>query len=263
MKKGLCVVGALVLAAQLPLWGYDMSPSSQQVIPEIIWAAATGGGTWVTEVQIANCSPTDINISVEFYYSGGYRALMLYGGLAGYRSVRFSNVLSQMQTIDSSFAYYGRVGALWIEASSGGLIQAQARTVNGNYGKTFPGLNIIAGMTAAPGRLLIIQDIVRSDTYRTSVGFFNPTAGGINVGCWIADETGSGIGSFTKTIPAHDFQAFNPFTQAGITSGTYENCVLYIEVSAGGGATDGLMSYGSIANNFTNDTYALIARMFQ
>jgi len=263
MKRTLFIVGWLVLATQIPLWGYDTSPSNWQIVPEVIWAAATGGGTWVTELQITSFSGTSVDIYVGFAYNGGYRELTLYASLAADHSVRFPNVLSQMQTIDPSFTYYGRVGALWIEASSSGLIQAQARTVNGNYGKTFPGLNIVAGNTAASGRPMIIQDIVRSDTYRTSVGLFNTTDREFTAEFWVVDATGATVGSsFTKTIPGYGFLSFNPFVQAGITSGTYENCLLYFEVTAGSGATEGLMCYGSIANNYTNDTYALLAKQY-
>ena len=38
MKKSVCIVGFLFLAAQLPLWGYDISPSNRQIVPEVIWA---------------------------------------------------------------------------------------------------------------------------------------------------------------------------------------------------------------------------------
>jgi hypothetical protein len=260
MRRALCVAGFLVVAAQLPLWGYDTSPSHIQVIPEVIWAAATGGGTWVTEIQITSFSQTTTDLYMAFCY-GGIRDITLDVDLAPYHSLRYSNILAQLQTLDPDFIYYGRVGALWIESPTTTPIQVQARTVNANYGKTFPGLRIVAGTTAAAGRPLIIQDIVRSDTYRTSIGVFNTTGGAINAEFWIADATSATIGTFYKTIPAYGFSSFNPFTQVGITSGTYENCVLYIEVASGGGATEGLMCYGSIANNSTNDTYALIAKM--
>jgi len=56
--------------------------------------------------------------------------------------------------------------------------------------------------------------------------------------------------------------SFNPFVQAGVPSGTYDNCWLLIEVTVGGYVTGGLMCYGSLANNYTNDTYALMAKQY-
>ncbi len=68
MKKALCIIGLLVLAAQLPLWGYDTSPSTVQIVPEAIWAAATGGGTWVTELQILSLASTPADVLVFFCF---------------------------------------------------------------------------------------------------------------------------------------------------------------------------------------------------
>ena len=263
MKKILCVVGFVVLAAQIPLWGFDTSPSSLQIVPEAIWAEATGGGTWVTEIQITNFAAEPATIEVWFSYSGGSRSnIILYTGLAQYHSVRFSNILSQLQTLDSSFTYYGRVGALILDGSPG-LIQVQAKTVNGNYGKTFPGLNVVAGNTAAEGRPMIIQDLAQNATYRTSVGIYNPTIGNLTIQFTIVNANNSTVGStFSKTLLEEGFLSFNPFVQAGVPSGTYENCWLLIEVTVGGGVDQGLMCYGSIANNYTNDTYALMAKQY-
>jgi hypothetical protein len=263
MKKGLCFVAILVLAAQLSLWGYDTSPSDVQIVPEVIWAAATGGGTWVTEIQITNFAAEPAIIEVWFDYSGGSRGnIILYTGLAQYHSVRFSNILSQLQTLDSSFTYYGRVGALTLEGSPG-LIQVQAKTVNGNYGKTFPGLNLVAGNTAAIGRPMIIQGLAQNATYRTSVGVFDEEGSAPTVQFTIVDANNSTVGStFSKTLPESGFLSFNPFVQAGVPSGTYENCWLLIEMTATSYGTGGLMCFGSIANNYTNDTYALIAKTY-
>ncbi|MDH4270772.1 MAG: hypothetical protein OEW18_02215 [Candidatus Aminicenantes bacterium] len=265
MKRLLCFIGFLALAAQLPLWCYDSSPSTWQIVPEVIYAPATGGGAWVTELQITSLGTVPANIYVYFDYAGGSRGVFtLYTGLAQYRSVRFSNVLSELQALDPSFTYFGRVGSLYCYTEDvNSLIQIQARTVNGNYGKTFPGLTPLEGNTAAEGRPMMIQDLVQNATYRTSVGIYNSDSISITVTLTIVDADNLTVGApFTKTLNAYGFLSFNPFTQAGVPTGTYANCWLYINVTSGGSASNGLMSFGSIANNFTNDTYALIARMY-
>jgi len=264
MKKGLCLVGFLVLAAQLPLSGYDSSPSGLQVVPEAIWAAATGGGTWVTEIQITNYHATPADVQVYFDYNGGaVGPIMLYAGLAQFRSIRYPNILAAIDSLDAgATVYFGKVGALMFY-SPGRLLQVQAKTVNGNYGKTFPGLPPVTGNTAAENRPMIIQDLVQNATYRTSVGAYNAGSISITVTFTILDAADVTIGSsFTRTLGGYGFLSFNPFTQAGVPSGTYENCWLYINVTSGGVQDNGLMCYGSIANNLTNDTYALIAKMY-
>jgi hypothetical protein len=67
--------------------------------------------------------------------------------------------------------------------------------------------------------------------------------------------------SFDKTVAPYTQISFNPFVQAGITTGDYDDCWLYIDVTAG--ASDvGIIPYGSLANNYTNDTYALMGKQY-
>jgi hypothetical protein len=122
----------------------------------------------------------------------------------------------------------------------------------------------IAGTTAAQGRPMVIQDLVKSSMYRTSVGVYNTSPNYTYVVKFaIFDADNIQVGSsFEKTLTPSAFLSFNPFTQAGVTAGDYENCRLYIEVQSGGTDPRGVMIYGSIANNYTNDTFALIPLMF-
>src|SRR4030042_4831494 len=122
MKKVLCVVAFLVLAAPLPLWSDDQSPHYWQVLPEAVWAAATGGGTWVTQVQITNFTTTAADINVYFYFSGGNTgSFLIYSGLDLYHSVRYSNILATIDAYDiGGPVYYGKGGAVWFWGSDSG-----------------------------------------------------------------------------------------------------------------------------------------------
>ncbi|MDH4197200.1 MAG: hypothetical protein OEW05_07335 [Candidatus Aminicenantes bacterium] len=264
MKKVFCIVGFLVLAAQLPLWGYDTSPSYWQIVPEAVWASATGGGTWVTEVQITNFGADPASITVYFDTSTAPgTGFVLPDIIPPLNSVKYSNILATIDALDSSaLEYYGKVGAIWFTTGIVTVpIQVQAQTVNGNYGKTFPGLNVVEGNTAVLGRPMMIQGLVRNATYRTSVGVYNPTTTTYTVRFTIVDATNATVGVyFEKTLTTFLHLSFNPFVQAGITTGTYDNCWLYMEVTAEDYTAAGLLFYGSIANNYTNDTYALIAK---
>ena len=75
MKKSLMMafVLAAVLAAPMFLQAFDNQPATEKVVPECIWAAAAGGGTWVTEIQIINRSAisTTGHVNATFYHSGG------------------------------------------------------------------------------------------------------------------------------------------------------------------------------------------------
>ncbi|MDH4197198.1 MAG: hypothetical protein OEW05_07325, partial [Candidatus Aminicenantes bacterium] len=224
MKKRPCLVVFLVLAAQLPLWGYDSSPFSVQIVPEAIWAAATGGGTWVTEIQVTNLGAEVPYLNAAFSCAGGTSGQFPIAiALAQNKSIRFSNILSTLDALDSSgFVYYGQVGVLSISSSDiGSRIQVQAKTVNGNFGKTFPGLNPIEGNSAAKDRPMIIQDLVQNATYRTFVGAFNGNLSLVFVRFRIVDGDGAQVGSVVeKAIPVMSFVSFNPFKEAGFATGT-------------------------------------------
>jgi len=268
MKKVLCIAAFLVLAAQLPLWSYDTSPSNQQIIPEAIWAPATGGGTWVTEIQILSLASTAADVFAYFDVTGGTTVgpFLVSSGLTQFHSARSANILSTLDALDSSsFVYYGKVGALWFETSNiNSLIQVQAKTVNGNYGKTFPGLNIIESNTAAEGRPMVFLDLVQNAKYRTFVGAYNTSSTATYVVRFqIINGNNVQVGSLIdKTLAPFGFISFNPFTEAAAPAGNYENCWLTVDVLSGGSDFNGVMCFGSIANNYTNDTYALIARMW-
>lgn len=265
----------VLLVIPSALFSYDNSPNQIITIPECIWALATGGGIWVTELQITDMTfASGTVISARFYYGGGsYRSvinLWTSPGSGRGHSVIFSNILSTLQSLDSGFTYYGTVGALVLYTQdTSHVIQAQARTVNGNYGKTFQGLDWVDSNTANFNRPMMIMNLTQNATYRTFVGFFNATNGGQyqDIEFNVVDETGNLIGNmFFKTFAAWDFQSFNPFVEAGLGSGTYDNCWLYIWTTASGNSgtgTMGLFCFGSSANNYTNDTSSHIAVQVQ
>lgn len=247
---------------------YDSSPDEDIIIPEVIWAAATGGGTWVSELHITDMSG-GTQVDAWFYYGSGYRHVTLWNSPGLWRSVKYSNILATMASIDTSFTYYGRVGALWLTTQdSSHNITASVRTINGNYGKTYPGLQWIDANTANVNRRMVIHNITNNATYRTFVGIFNCSSGGWEITCEfrLIGPNNNAIGSFfTKTFSAWEFQSFNPFVEAGVGGSYYDNVWLYINPTS---TTDpsperGLMCFGSTANNYTNDTAAHIAVQFQ
>ena len=117
-------------------------------------------------------------VSVYFDYGAGNRRgpFVLWTGSVAGSKVKYSNILQQIGTIDSGFTYYGRVGTVEFQTQdSSHFIQMTARTLNGNYSKTFPGLNLVDAETADTGRVMLIQNYASNSTYRSTCGFFNPT----------------------------------------------------------------------------------------
>ena len=70
------------------------SPAQQKILPEVIWAAATGGGTWMSEVQVTDISGGS-QVSVYYNTSAGRRGpFVLWNNSGGaLRSMKYSNML--------------------------------------------------------------------------------------------------------------------------------------------------------------------------
>jgi len=179
--------------------------------------------------------------------------------------VKYANILSTIDGLDSqAFTYYGRVGAVeFLTQDASHKIHVVARTLNGNYSKTFPGLNVTDANTANTVRKMILQNFVNNATYRSTCGFFNPMADSVTIELKLIDANGSQIGStITRTLVGYDFQSFSPFNQAGVPYPTYsyDNVVLWITPTSGSGK---VMVFGASANNTSNDPAAHIGVQFQ
>ena len=241
--------------------GHDNGPSNLQILPEAIWAAATGGGTWMSEAQIVDVSGGS-TVSVTFDYGGGNRRgpFSLWTGSGAGSKVKYANILQQIGTIDSALTYYGRVGTVEFQTQDNAhFIQITARTLNGNYSKTFPGLNLVEAETADTGRVMIIQNYASNSTYRSSCGFFNPTGDAVTIEFTLLNGSGAQIGDqFTKTFVGYDFQAFLPFSEAGVPypANSYDNVILRVRPTSGSGQ---VVCFGASANNASNDPAAHLA----
>jgi hypothetical protein len=241
--------------------GHDNGPSNKQILPEAIWAPATGGGTWMSEVQIDDVTGGSA-VSAYFDYGGGSRRgpFALWTGSGAGTKVKYANILQQLGTIDSGFTYYGRLGTLEFQTQDGAhTIQVTARTLNSNNSKTFPGLNLVDAETADTSRAMLIQNYANNSTYRSTCGFFNPTANSVTVEFTLLNGSGSQIGAkFSRTFVGYDFQAFNPFNEAGMPypANAYDNVILRVRPTSGSGR---VVCFGASASNVSNDPAAHIA----
>lgn len=237
-------------------------PSSYQILPEVIWADASKGGTWMTEVQITDVTGGS-EVQVYFNYLGGSRQgpITIWASTGAYSSVKFENILSRLKIIDpTGFDYFGKIGALeFITQDSEHKIQVSARTKNGDFSKTFPGLNYMDANLADPYQPMLIQDLVSNEIYRSTLGCFNVTDQPVDVEFQLLDEAGIPIGSaFSKTVSAFEYLTFLPFAEAGIPYPDYsfDNTHIRISPTSGEGR---IFCFGATANNFTNDPAAHIA----
>ena len=252
---------------------HDTSPARDVVIPEAVWAPATGGGTWVTEIQITSFT-ADTTIQVWFVTTDTMRGPITLTTLGQYRSVLYTNILSALNSLEGgAYAYSGKSGALWFKTqSTAHRIHVQARTRNGNFGKTFQGQavynptdsSIVASYVArvSPIQRGVIQNLINNATYRSFVGFANISGSPISIQFTVIASPGGFAGTpFTKTIPGGRFVVFNPFEEAGVPypGNSFTNCWLFVNPTSGDGR---VMGFGSSTNNTTNDSFAHVMVQF-
>ncbi|MDD8013867.1 MAG: hypothetical protein PHX05_10340, partial [Acidobacteriota bacterium] len=242
--------------------GYDNGPGSLQVLPEVIWAPATGGGTWVSEVQLTDVTGGS-QVSVYYNTLTGRRGpFLLWSNTGGaLSSIKYSNLLQTIDGLDTgTFTYSGTVGSVeFVTQDSSHTIHAAVRELNGNYAKTFPGLNLVAAETADTARTMLVQNLTNNASYRTTVGFYNPTADSLTVEFTLLDNLGAQIGTqFSRTLAGHAFVSFNPFTEAGMAypANSYDNVILRVRPTSGSGS---VMCFGASANNASNDPASHLA----
>ncbi len=246
---------AVHIAVQAGDIGGFNSPSNYQVIPEVLWAEAAGGGTWMTEVQITDITGGS-EVSVYFNSTAGVRRgpVVLFTGTGPGTSVKTSNLLNILSQLDSGFNYEGQVGTVeFVTQDESHKIQVIARTLNENYSKTFQGLSRHTANTLGTGRTMMVQNLLSTDTFRTAFGAFNPTDDSVTATFTLIDQYGNTIGTpVTKSFSGHHYQAFSPFSEAGVPypNYTYNNTWIKVEVTSGSGQ---LIMYGASANSVTND----------
>jgi hypothetical protein len=230
------------------------SGSPSQIIPETLWAPSANGGTWKSEVQITDMTGSAV-VDATFYYGGGSSRgpFTIWTSPGALTSVKFDNILETLEDADSGFTYFGRAGTVEFTTQDGDLIQVSARTSNGDFSKTFQGLNYNDSNTLGIGREMVIQNLVNNADYRSAFGAYNPSSYDIEVQFLFLDEAGNLIGTpFNKTFVPHDYQAFAPFDEAGLSypAYSYEDVLFYMYQVSGEGE---IMCYGATANNNTND----------
>lgn len=237
-----------------------LSPSSFQVLPEAIWAPSAGGGNWATEVQIIDRTGGS-EVSVYFNSLTGDRRgpYVVWTGPGMDTSVKYDNILSVLDSLDTGFNYYAKVGTVeFFTQGTDYKIHIMARTLNENYSKTFQGLNLVEANTTDLTRPMMIQNLVNDDIYRSTVGFFNPTGESVSVQFSLIDQSDTMIGSsFSKNFTSHNFQAFDPFYEAGISYPSFSHDNVWIRIDPASGLGQ-IMCFGATANNITNDPAAHI-----
>jgi len=245
----------------------DTSPARVLILPEVIWAPATGGGDWVSRLQLTTLELGTV-VQASFFYGGtqtGYYTIFT-STVGANESATFTNILNTLGSL-SHIGLYGQVGTVVLATQDDDHpIIADVETMNGNYGKSFPGLQYTDNNSVNVTRPGMIQDISNSATWRTGVGCWNGSDTSITMRFWVVTSAWSYVGNtFDITLNGWQFIAFNPFSLAGLGSSSLDGYRLYMQVQSTTGTSPfpkGFFIYGSKANNTTNDSCALFCKQY-
>ncbi len=250
------LMGCGLLSAQ-----YETSPSSAKFIPEAVYAPATGGGIWRTEVQVESRDDNLTSLYVYLFYGGGnYQSITIPVALDSWDVWKTSNILYTMDLFDSSgFDYYPRVGAVGIYTLSGSKrIVVNARTYHTNgYSKSFNGFEIHDGQVCRTNHHMEILNVQSNSSYRCAMSLFNPSSYSVTVTIYVM-QSGSSFAWKEFTLGAYDFTAFYPFDEVGWT-GNYGNVHIYVRHESGDGK---VMCLAALVHNATNDPSARVGTSF-
>jgi uncharacterized repeat protein (TIGR03803 family) len=232
------------------------SPAQRLILPEVNWASSSGGGDWISEVQIVDVTGGSV---VQVYYNGGANrrgpfTLWSNGSGAAGSSASWSNMLQTIDGLDAGvFTYYGTGGSLELITQDGShKIQAAIRSYNGNYSRTFPALADVETNTAALGRTMVVPNMSMDTNFRPSLVLFNPSADSVTADVQIINSNGSQVGStVVKTVAGYEMTGV-----AGLRDNTYSNADFRVTVTGGSGR---LIVSGQSANNTSNDPAAHVA----
>ena len=94
--KGQQITPSLLSTPEAGISSY-ITPHRNIIIPEVIWAPATGGGTWVTELQITSLAPAN-DIQAWYYYGTSWIEIPVLCTLDYTESIKFTNILQHIET---------------------------------------------------------------------------------------------------------------------------------------------------------------------
>jgi hypothetical protein len=268
MKRVKIVFSVLVFITIIPMsllaQPYSNSPSPHVIIPEVIWAEASGGGTWITSIQVIIRDAGDTDIYANFHTATETRGpFTLWQWVDQFELRKHNNILSYIQALDGTgYSYFNKVGALSIFTNNmERRIYASARTYNGGFSKTIPGLNWgEPANTCSAARELVVPNLQQTNAYRCAVAVYNEWPEFLEINFALVDEDANIIGSdWVEIIDGYRYLAFNPFVKAGVTGTNYTNCVLYMIGWNGNGR---VMAIGATVFNGTNDPACHIAYQY-
>ncbi len=216
------------------------------------WIAAAAHGTginqsvWRTDLALLNLTTTAAAVQVRFHQE------------TGTESVPITLAPGQQALMTDVVGVLGASGTGTLEIVADGKVLASSRTFNagaeGTFGQFFGGTP--AAATATVGEPRWLPGLHQNDGFRTNLGLVNTGVEPATARVRLFDSDGIELATATRTIsPGGTILLLTPFDQL---AGRNDVSSGYARVDVEAGA--GVIAYGSVVDNFTNDPTTVAAR---
>lgn len=183
----------------------EMAGSRQWVIPAAAHSPGAQGTNWVSDAVIHNPDSQMAMANVYFMKRGTDNS----GTTGRLIEIPAGSSTALDDIVLDLFGENNTSGAVLIGSDDTLLITS--RTYNdaatGTYGQFIQGIPLSQG--AATGELINLMQLTRNDTFRTNIGWANPTANALAITIDLQDSQGTSLGIYTTTIPPFGYDQAN------------------------------------------------------
>lgn len=225
--------------------------ASEWIVAAAAHTPGASGTNWRTDLRIVNPNVTPAAVTLYLLPQGTDN------GARSQHAALTVPPLGQLSLTDvvfTQFAFSGNA-ALLVSSAEPALV-VTSRTYNeaangSTYGQFIPG--VASTQALAPGQTGNLIYLVKSDSYRTNVGFAGTTATAGSVAITLWDATGHALGARAFDLPPYgQIQVNDVFASVGASPVS----VARAEITA----TVNVVAYSSVIDNRTGDPIAMVAQ---
>ena len=222
-------------------------------IPVAVHAPGAHGSRWRTTLGLLNPGGSTAHVTLSLYASSHPV------------STSYSLAPGAQLIVDDVAGALGVDGAgpLEVVSSSPVVVTSRTYTEIGGSAPCLPGGTLGQGLPATEpsealtaGRMAFLPHLVENQRFRTNIGFANTGATEARVVVRLFDSRGAELKSFEVTVPAHTWLQENRPFAARAGRSDLDTAWASFEVTAG----EGVLAYGSVVDNNTNDPTTVVPR---
>ncbi len=238
----------------MPMVPEDLAGKTESWIPVAVHAPGVNASQWRTTLGLLNPGTAPATATVRLYAGGS--------PLSATSTVPAGGQLV-LDDIAGMLGVDGGGGPLQVTSNVPLVVTSRTFTRLAADAPCFPGGTLGQALTAtvptpvlAAGDLATVPHLVENTAFRSNLGFANTGTSRATVRVRLFDGTGSQLTTFDLELaPQQWLQENRPFFHRAGQSGL-DAAWASVEILSG----DGLLAYGSVVDNVTNDPTTVVAR---